>query len=253
MAVPDKRNCRHSATDGLQTCLICGADVAAALREEVRRLYSENYFKFRAADEMARITDDWVKRRIIDSRSALADARLDYGQPHRYEAKENERIVRLERVVEAARVLLRKGSGGQVPTSSKEVKELFEALHAVEHSKMEEAPSEGKVVERIPTCPGDGDLLLAIEKLLNGADAPTHKGDPVSSDRLSIVERVDWLVKQRFPTNNDMLGMLGVKEDLLCGLAEIESQLRKNNLWLDEGLVESVKNVIGKVVLSKKV
>lgn len=39
----------------------------------------------RAADEMARICDDWVKRGIIDSRSALADARLNYGQPFEYE------------------------------------------------------------------------------------------------------------------------------------------------------------------------
>lgn len=38
----------------------------------------------RAADKMAWVCDDWVQRHRIDSRSALADARLDYGHPYRY-------------------------------------------------------------------------------------------------------------------------------------------------------------------------
>lgn len=43
----------------------------------------------RAADEMARVCDDWVKRGIIDARSALADARLNYGAPFKYEWSQN--------------------------------------------------------------------------------------------------------------------------------------------------------------------
>lgn len=39
----------------------------------------------RAADKMARICDDMIQRGSIDARSALADARLDYGQPFKYE------------------------------------------------------------------------------------------------------------------------------------------------------------------------
>lgn len=40
--------------------------------------------KLRAADKMAWICDDWVQRGIIDARSALADARLSYGDPFTY-------------------------------------------------------------------------------------------------------------------------------------------------------------------------
>ncbi len=39
----------------------------------------------RAADKMARVIDDWVKRGLIDARSAAADARLNYGDPFTYE------------------------------------------------------------------------------------------------------------------------------------------------------------------------
>lgn len=38
----------------------------------------------RAADKMAWICDDWVQRHVIDARSALADARLRYGEPYKY-------------------------------------------------------------------------------------------------------------------------------------------------------------------------
>lgn len=34
-----------------------------------------------AADKMAAVIDDWVRRGILGSRSELADARLDYGEP----------------------------------------------------------------------------------------------------------------------------------------------------------------------------
>lgn len=39
----------------------------------------------RAADQMARVIDDWVERGLIEARSAVADARLDYGTPFEYE------------------------------------------------------------------------------------------------------------------------------------------------------------------------
>ena len=45
---------------------------------------SQLVMKVRAADVMAKVADDWVERGRIDSRSALADARLDYGDPYKY-------------------------------------------------------------------------------------------------------------------------------------------------------------------------
>jgi len=45
----------------------------------------ELLLKLRAADQMAKVADDWVERGQIDSRSALADARLNYGKPYTYE------------------------------------------------------------------------------------------------------------------------------------------------------------------------
>lgn len=44
----------------------------------------EKDIALRAADAMAKVIDDWVKRGLIDARSALADARLDYGEPWKY-------------------------------------------------------------------------------------------------------------------------------------------------------------------------
>ncbi len=41
--------------------------------------------KLRAADKMAMVVDDYVDRKVIDARSAIADARLDYGEPFKYE------------------------------------------------------------------------------------------------------------------------------------------------------------------------
>jgi len=40
-----------------------------------------NWLKIRAADGMAKIIDEMVRSGKLDSRSALADARLDYGEP----------------------------------------------------------------------------------------------------------------------------------------------------------------------------
>lgn len=51
---------------------------------ELERRCVDLEIKLRAADEMARVCDDWVTRGLIDARSALADARLDYGEPFTY-------------------------------------------------------------------------------------------------------------------------------------------------------------------------
>lgn len=44
----------------------------------------------RAADGMARVIDDWVRRGLINTRSAAADARLDFGTPYVYEWSKKE-------------------------------------------------------------------------------------------------------------------------------------------------------------------
>jgi hypothetical protein len=43
------------------------------------------FLKLRAADQMAKIIDEMVDSDTLNARSRLADARLDYGQPHQYE------------------------------------------------------------------------------------------------------------------------------------------------------------------------
>jgi hypothetical protein len=43
------------------------------------------FLKLRAADQIAKIIDEMVDADTLNSRSRLADARLDYGQPHQYE------------------------------------------------------------------------------------------------------------------------------------------------------------------------
>ena len=43
---------------------------------------SEGRTFIRGADRMAKVADDWVQRKIIDERSALADARLAYCDPY---------------------------------------------------------------------------------------------------------------------------------------------------------------------------
>lgn len=44
----------------------------------------EMQLALRAADAMAKVADDWVERGLTDSRSALSDALLNYGQPFTY-------------------------------------------------------------------------------------------------------------------------------------------------------------------------
>jgi hypothetical protein len=48
-----------------------------------------------AADYMAAVIDDWILRNLLDSRSAIADARLDYGEP--FSDEERARILARKR------------------------------------------------------------------------------------------------------------------------------------------------------------
>jgi hypothetical protein len=64
-----------------------------AEKEALEKKLAESEFKLaatqihlRAADEMANVCDEWVVNHTIDSRSKLADARLDYGDPYNYTA-----------------------------------------------------------------------------------------------------------------------------------------------------------------------
>lgn len=51
-------------------------------------VWADMFNLIRAADEMARVADDWIERGLITSRSALAGARLQYGEPFEYKAEE---------------------------------------------------------------------------------------------------------------------------------------------------------------------
>lgn len=65
--------------------------VTAPTQPEVDTVGGDNklpidaFLKLRAADVMARIVDEMVDADKLNPRSRLADARLDYGQPHQYE------------------------------------------------------------------------------------------------------------------------------------------------------------------------
>lgn len=67
-----------------------GAEVERCLRakdREIERLRLDNsqlLIALRAADAMAKVIDYAVANNIIGSRSAIADARLDYGEPRIY-------------------------------------------------------------------------------------------------------------------------------------------------------------------------
>ncbi len=64
--------------------VLCQQTENAKLKAELGDANSRLIMKERAADVMAKVADDWVERGLIDSRSALADARLDYGDPYKY-------------------------------------------------------------------------------------------------------------------------------------------------------------------------
>jgi len=61
-----------------------GSAPAKTVETEDDRTEVETMLALRAADKMAWICDDWVQRHVIDARSALADARLSYGEPFKY-------------------------------------------------------------------------------------------------------------------------------------------------------------------------
>lgn len=48
---------------------------------EVARERNKLTVKLRPANAIVAVIDEWVRRNLIDARSALADARLDYGDP----------------------------------------------------------------------------------------------------------------------------------------------------------------------------
>lgn len=53
-----------------------------ALAHPLEMENTELRLKILDADKMAAVADDWVRRGVIDARSALADARLNYGKPY---------------------------------------------------------------------------------------------------------------------------------------------------------------------------
>lgn len=46
---------------------------------------TEMRLKLRDADAVMKLIDEWIVKGLLDPRSAIADARLDYGQPFEYE------------------------------------------------------------------------------------------------------------------------------------------------------------------------
>ena len=56
----------------------------AKLEERLLIWESDGAFLIKAADKMAAVCDDWVKRKLINERSALADARLEYCDPYTF-------------------------------------------------------------------------------------------------------------------------------------------------------------------------
>lgn len=53
-----------------------------------RAAITQNEIKLRAADVVMKRLDEMIARGDIDARNAVADARLDYGDPFKYEAKQ---------------------------------------------------------------------------------------------------------------------------------------------------------------------
>ena len=64
--------------------------------EAGERRVAELELKMRAADALVRVIDRQTEIGLLGSRTSIADARLDYGQPFKYEAKEQVRIAALE-------------------------------------------------------------------------------------------------------------------------------------------------------------
>ena len=64
--------------------------------EVAERKVAELELKIRAADVLVRVIDRQTEIGLLGSRTGIADARLDYGTPFKYEAKEHTRIAALE-------------------------------------------------------------------------------------------------------------------------------------------------------------
>ena len=60
------------------------------------RKVAELELKIRAADALVRVIDRQTEIGLLGSRTGIADARLDYGTPFKYDAKENVRMAALE-------------------------------------------------------------------------------------------------------------------------------------------------------------
>jgi hypothetical protein len=74
--------------DGISNCSVSATEASADKQDGAGLCIKcvEYSIKVRAADAMAKAIDDWVERGLLDSRSLLADARLNYGKPYTYEA-----------------------------------------------------------------------------------------------------------------------------------------------------------------------
>lgn len=85
---------RTSPEDWPEAMLVTGEELIEIMWTRLSRLSGERSrdelfrlrLKIKDADAIAKVADDWVKRGIIDARSALADARLNYGKPYEYES-----------------------------------------------------------------------------------------------------------------------------------------------------------------------
>lgn len=102
----------------------CDGTPFDAIRElsEVTRERNKLTVKLRLANVIVAVIDDWVRRNLLDARSALADARLDYGDPFSedvvkamltdLQTEERARRVAAERELEELRKALKKHHDG---------------------------------------------------------------------------------------------------------------------------------------------
>ena len=88
--------------------------------------------KLRAADEMARVCDQWVQSGVIDARSALADARLRYGTPFIYDFDGVGSNVPPEHRAKSPALLRELAAGTQFAAGSNGQKILLDAAAEIE-------------------------------------------------------------------------------------------------------------------------
>lgn len=88
----------------MRTSVMKAAELAqtavAEYERRIEELERRNNVLERAADRMARVAVDWVDRKLIDSRSALADALLDYAEI-RLDATSGDAVRKLRLMFEA--------------------------------------------------------------------------------------------------------------------------------------------------------